>query len=200
MSKRRFGFVPCTPFASGVVTTQPKATCTRSLRCSTEGGSVNAVQIPRTIESTRAYLAAARPAPVEQERLEAMLGIPMAPADAMLLLAARLGDVATMEKLLALDSAPDVNVQDTEGSTAAMRAASRGHVECLKLLLKTGKLDIMRTNNWNYDLNIYVGSVKNSYPVAYEEMIRLLSDYGVYDPRAGAEKRWTQKPSKKSSK
>ncbi len=110
----------------------------------------------------------------------------------MLLLAARLGDYDTVSQLLASPTPPNVNVQDREGSTPAMRAASRGHVEVVRLLLNSGKVDLNITNNWGYDVCIYVGSVKNSMNAEYEQILGLLDD-----PRARAERRWTQRPKRK---
>lgn len=166
--------------------------------CSASEETPLAAALPPTIQSTRAYLAARRPSAIEQQRLDELLALPIPPADAMLLLAARLGDIRTIEALLALPVPPDVNVQDGEGSTAAMRASSRGHVDCLKSLLGTGKVDLARTNNWGYDVCIYVGSVRSSLPNEHGQMAKLLVDAGVSDAEARAEKRWTQSPKLKT--
>lgn len=67
-----------------------------------------------TVETTRTYLAARRPTPIEVERLEKILAVPTDPMDATLLIAAQLGDVDTVVKCLA--DGVNVNMKDMEGS------------------------------------------------------------------------------------
>lgn len=121
--------------------------------------------LPPNPSSIRAYLHNRRPNDAsELPRLTALLEFPvLALSSVLLLLAARLGDADAIARLLKSgDLTLDVNVQDTEGSTAAMRASSRGHVDCLRLLLETGKVDTTLTNDWGYDVCIYVGTLTMS--------------------------------------
>lgn len=64
--------------------------------------------------------------------------------DAWLLIAARVGDAETVEKLL--KSGADPNVADTEGSTSLMRAISRGHVDAARVLLADARIDVKKKN------------------------------------------------------
>lgn len=142
--------------------------------------------------AARAYLARHRQGAPDVARLEALLDAGTSPPDTVLLLAARLGDLSAVRAALAAGAAPAVS--DTEGSTPAMRAASRGHVEVLRVLLETDAAGLEAVNHWGYSVEIYAGSVKLSLPSAYREMMALLREFGVEDPVERAERRWTQAP------
>lgn len=48
--------------------------------------------------------------------------------------------------------------------------------------------------DWGYDAVIYAGSVKNSRPDVYKEILALIDEFGADSSRS--ELRWTQKPKK----
>lgn len=48
--------------------------------------------------------------------------------------------------------------------------------------------------DWGYDAVIYAGSVKNSMPDAYKQILVLIDEFGADSSRS--ELRWTQKPEK----
>lgn len=145
-----------------------------------------------TAAGAREYLARHRQGAPDVARLQALLDAGTPPEAAVLLLAARLGDAPVARAALAAGAPPAA--QDTEGSTPAMRAASRGHVEVLRVLLETGNAGLDVVNNWGYDTLIYAGSVRTSLPAAFAQMMAIFHEYGVEDPEAGAERRWTQAP------
>lgn len=140
-----------------------------------------AVQAALTRESVREYLRKYRQSDADERRVQALLDF-CSPADAMLLLASRLNDHSTVRALIGLDfgRAPalaNVNVQDTEGSTPLMRAASRGHVAVAEALLQTGRVDLSVCNKCGYDAFTYVGSVRLSLPEQYAELMSLIERY-----------------------
>jgi hypothetical protein len=146
-----------------------------------------------TAAGARAYLSQHRQNAPDAARLAALLDAGTPPAAAVLLLAARLGDEPGAGVALAAGAPPAT--PDTEGSTPAMRAASRGHVAVLRLLLEAGGAGLLEVvNHWGYDAIIYAGSVRASLPAAYQEMMALFREYGVEDPEERAERRWTQAP------
>lgn len=85
-----------------------------------------------------------------------------------------------------------VNCADAEGTTAAVRAAGRGHAGVLEALLATGRADAGARNRWGCDLCIYAGSVKASPPAAHARVLARRG--GVAGAAARADARWTRAP------
>ncbi|GAB0493061.1 hypothetical protein MMPV_004333 [Pyropia vietnamensis] len=130
--------------------------------------------------------------PSDKDRLRVLLDHRrVTPAEAQLLLAARMGDAPTVASLVA--AGVDPNVPDAEGSTPLMRAASRGHVAAVATVLAApSAVHIAAVNNWGYDATIYLGSVRSSQPAAYAAIEALLGEAGGDVSRVAL--RWSQPP------
>lgn len=115
----------------------------------------------------------------------------VSPAEAQLLLAARMGDAPTVAALVG--AGVDPNVPDAEGSTPLMRAASRGHVDAVAAVLAApSAVDVAAVNAWGYDATIYLGSVRSSQPAAFATIEALLGGAGGDVSRVAL--RWSQPP------